>query len=170
MLAIFSAVQELFAPKPKDTVALNRKAFLDMIAWSEGTSTIPNSDNGYRALVGGGTFSSYSAHPNQKVWIKRISDFSTAAGRYQIIYPQWSAYIVRLGLKSFSPQYQDAWAINALREVWALPDIDAGNFSAAVIKAGKRWASLPGSVFGQTIRTFDQVKESYVSAGGTFTA
>jgi muramidase (phage lysozyme) len=55
-----------------------------------------------------------------------------------------------------------------LSEVGALADIEAGNFSAAIAKAGKRWSSLPCSQYGQTIRTFDQVKAWYIAAGGAF--
>ncbi|GEM_PF-1965096 len=38
-------------------------AFLDMLAWSEGASTIKSSDDGYKVLVGGTLFSDYSKHP-----------------------------------------------------------------------------------------------------------
>lgn len=178
MLAeILAALREIFPratapplppPAAVNQVAKNRKAFLDMLAWSEGTSTIPNSDNGYRAQCGGGTFSSYSSHPNQKVWVKRIGAFSDAAGRYQLMARYYAPYCKQLGLKDFSPASQDAICLQQLREVHALDDIDAGRFSAAVAKAGARWASLPGSKLGQTIRTFAQVKDAYSEAGGQF--
>lgn len=149
---------------------VNRKAFGEMLKWAEGTSEIPNSDNGYRALCGGGTFDSYAAHPNKEVFIKRIGKYSSAAGAWQIEYGQWTPYIQCLGLKDFSPQYQDIWFMNALREVNALDDIDAGRFSSAVQKAGNRWSSLPGSKFGQTIRSFAEVKDAYSKVGGQFAA
>ena len=183
MLAeIVKAILEIFRPKQNISAPViiqkstylnrdvNRKAFLKMIRWSEGTAQIPNSDEGYRALVGGGTFQSYAAHPNQKVWIKRIGKYSDAAGAYQILYDKWVPYIVKLSLKDFSPPYQDIWALNALREVNALDDIDAGRFSSAVVKAGKRWASLPGSPYGQVIRSFAEIKDAYSNAGGQFAA
>ena len=143
---------------------------MSMLGWSEGTIDIPNSDNGYRALVGGGTFNSYDAHPRTMVWIERIKKYSDAAGFYQIMYEQWEPYINRLGLKDFSPVYQDIWALNAFREINALDDIDAGRFEQAVKKAGDRWASLPGSKFGQSIRTMEELKEAYSKFGGKFAA
>ena len=156
-------------PKPIDTYAnrnANRKALLDTIGWAEGTIQIPNSDNGYKADIGGSVFDDYSRHPNRPVWVNRIGKFSTAAGRYQIIYSLWQAYVVRLGLKDFSPPYQDICALNALREINALDDIDAGRFDSAIIKCGQRWASLPGPL-GQAIRTVDETRAYYISVGGT---
>ncbi|MNF05427.1 hypothetical protein D3C80_2051560 [compost metagenome] len=50
-------------------------AFLDMLAWSEGTSTIKASDDGYNVLVGGKLFSDYSKHPKVKVWLPKFDAF-----------------------------------------------------------------------------------------------
>lgn len=169
--AISPAPQKIVVPAAIDIYQNkdeNLKAFGAMLRWSEGTSQIPNSDDGYRALVGGGTFDSYACHPHKEVWIERIKANSSAAGGYQIEYGQWAPYIGRLGLKDFSPQFQDIWMINALREVNALDDVYAGRFPEAVQKAGNRWASLPGSKFGQSIRTLAEVKDVYSKAGGQF--
>jgi len=153
---------------PSDSVAIvNRKAFLNTIAWSEGTPQIPNSDDGYRAIVGGGTFENYATHPNIKVWIKKIGAFSDAAGRYQLMARYYAPYCKQLGLKDFSPASQDAIALQQIRECKALNDVDAGNFESAIEKCGRIWASLPTSTLGQSIRTMNQVKEIYVKAGGT---
>lgn len=177
---IFKAIADVFRSEPPKPLPApvpvspyvnrdsNRKAFLAMLRWSEGTAQIPNSDNGYRALVGGGTFEGYECHPHKLIWIARINKYSTAAGAYQILFDQWQPYIVPLGLKNFSPPYQDLWALNALREVNALDDIDVGRFASAVAKAGNRWASLPGSKFGQSIRTLAEVTDVYSLAGGQF--
>ena len=64
----------------------NRQAFLDMLAWSEGTSTITESDNGYNVLVGSTPehpllFESYADHPR----ILNPDLDSTAAGRYRLM-------------------------------------------------------------------------------------
>ena len=152
---------------PSDSVALvNRKAFLSTLAWSEGTPQIPNSDDGYRALVGGGTFESYAAHPNTKVWIKKIGAFSDAAGRYQLMARYYAPYCKQLGLKDFSPASQDAIALQQIRECKALDDVDAGNFESATEKCGRIWASLPTSNLGKSIRTMAEVKAVYQNAGG----
>lgn len=58
----------------------NVLAFLDMLAWSEGTSTIRGSDNGYNVVVGGGLFNGYADHPRLKVYLPRYKVYSTAAG------------------------------------------------------------------------------------------
>jgi muramidase (phage lysozyme) len=70
----------------------NIAAFIDTIAYSEGTSTINNSDDGYNVLVGSTPnhpilFNDYSTHPNV---LNHALD-STAAGRYQIIHPTFVA-------------------------------------------------------------------------------
>lgn len=171
MAAISPDPQKIAVPVPIDVYQnkdVNLKAFGAMLRWAEGTSQIPNSDNGYRALVGGGTFESYAQHPNKEVWIKRIGKFSSAAGAYQIEHGQWTPYIGRLGLKDFSPPFQEVWMLHALREVNALDDVYAGRFPEAVKKSGNRWASLPGSKFGQSIRTLPEVKDVYSKAGGQF--
>lgn len=145
----------------------NRKAFLDMIAFSEGTAKIPNSDDGYRVIVGGTTFRSYADHPRIRVFIKRINDYSTAAGRYQLLSKYWDAYRVSLKLKDFSPANQDAVALQQIKECKALPDIDAGNIEEAIRKCARIWASLPGAKYGQRTEKMQNVIAAYEKAGGT---
>lgn len=64
-----------------------RKAFLDMLAWSEGTDNgrQPTKNHGYDVIVGGALFSDYSDHPRQLVDLPRLKIKSTAAGRYQLL-------------------------------------------------------------------------------------
>ena len=73
------------------------KAFLDLIAFSEGTKG--KGDNGYNVIVGGDLFSDYTDHPRKKVYIKSIDNYSTAAGRYQILSR-------RICLKAASPAFR----------------------------------------------------------------
>ncbi|WP_235660921.1 hypothetical protein [Aeromonas veronii] len=62
-------------------------AFLDMLAWSEGT--LGRGDDGYNKLVNpAGLFGDYSSHPNVSV-IVRPGLASTAAGRYQFLSKHW---------------------------------------------------------------------------------
>ncbi|MCC7886454.1 lysozyme, partial [Escherichia coli] len=44
-----------------------RKAFLDMLAWSEGTDNgrQPTRNHGYDVIVGGELFTDYSDHPRK---------------------------------------------------------------------------------------------------------
>src|ERR1700728_768187 len=111
----------------------NRRAFLDMLAWSEGTSTIPGSDNGYNVLVGSTPehpllFESYADHPR----ILNTELDSTAAGRYQLLEKYYDAYKQMLGLPDFSPASQDTIALRQISEKQALADIDTGNIGIAI--------------------------------------
>ncbi|HDR9123306.1 TPA: glycoside hydrolase family 104 protein [Burkholderia vietnamiensis] len=145
----------------------NRTAFLDMIAWSEGTSRIPESDDGYRVLVGATpdkplTFSSYAMHPD----ILNSTFNSTAAGRYQLLYRYWLAYRQQLKLPDFSPFSQDRIALQQIREKGALPFIDVGNFTKGIQLCSGIWASLPGNDYGQHASTIAELQTAYVNAGG----
>ena len=114
-------------------VPANRSAFLDMIAFSEGTSPIPNSDNGYRVIVGGTLFSGYADHPRQLVFLPKLGIYSTAAGRYQLLARYFDDYKALLGLPDFSPDSQDAIALQQIRESGLAMDmIDAGNLGGAI--------------------------------------
>lgn len=144
----------------------NRKAFLDMIAFSEGTSTCKATCcNGYDVIVGGTVFEDFSDHPRQLVQLNpRLK--STAAGRYQLLARYWDAYKKQLGLADFSPASQDAVAIQQIREQKALADVDAGRIAVAVAKCANIWASLPGAGYGQHENTFASLLDVYLAAGG----
>ena len=126
-----------------------RKAFLDMLAWSEGT------DNGRQK--------------NQKSWLWRhcrrraiywLPDHprklvtlnpklkSTGAGRYQLLSRWWDAYRKQLSLKDFSPKSQTLWHCSRLRSVALLPMIDRGDIRHTD-RCSNIWASLPGAGYGQ---------------------
>lgn len=150
----------------------NRKAFLDMIATSElGARLLVKSDNGYNVLVGSNPdhprlFSSYVDHPRQLVDLPRLGIKSTAAGRYQILARFFDTYKRQLGLKDFSPANQDAIALQMIRECGALDDIDLGLLATAISKCKSRWASLPGSGYGQHENDFEQLAAAYRRSGG----
>lgn len=125
------------------------KSFLDLIGWSEGTSTIEASDDGYNVLVGGTLFDSYDDHPRVLVDIPRYGIKSSASGRYQVLERYWDHYSKQLGLKDFSPKNQDRYAMNMFREVGCMDDIESGDIEAALEKCSSRWASFPGAGYGQ---------------------
>ncbi|VVE05657.1 lysozyme [Pandoraea morbifera] len=141
-------------------------AFLDMLAWSEFTSRIAGSDDGYNVIVGGDLFASYADHPRKSVWIKRFNVWSTAAGRYQLLSRYYDAYKKQLGLPDFSPVSQDKIAIQQIRERGALPDIKAGRIEIAISKCRNIWASLPGAGYGQVEHQLEPLLRQYVKAGG----
>lgn len=147
----------------------NLKAFLDMLAWSEGTDNgrQPTKDHGYDVIVGGALFTDYKDHPRIRVFIPRIKDYSTAAGRYQLLARYYDAYRASLHLLDFSPASQDAIAIQQIKERKALPLIEAGDIGAAVNACSNIWASLPGNSYGQHMQAMEKLKEMFISKGGS---
>ncbi|HFT7677537.1 MULTISPECIES: glycoside hydrolase family 104 protein [Citrobacter] len=146
-----------------------RKAFLDMLAWSEGTDNDrqPTKNHGYDVIVGGALFSDYSDHPRQLVDLPRLKIKSTAAGRYQLLARYWDAYRKQLGLKDFSPASQDAVALQQIKERRALELIDSGDIRQAIDRCSNIWASLPGAGYGQFEHKADNLIAKFKEAGGT---
>lgn len=161
----------------------NRKAFLDMIAHSElGPALLAASDNGYNVIVGSTPsrpilFRDYADHPRKLITItdkhgkpvldKRGNQLkSTAAGRYQLLSKYFEPYKRLLNLRDFSPESQDAIAIQQIREQGALADVDAGRFARAVEKCRNIWASFPGAGYGQHENKLAVLEQAYVKAGG----
>lgn len=143
-----------------DTSNANLRAFLRAIRYAEGTAGA----DGYRMLFGGGLFSSFSDHP--RVLVEKSGYRSTAAGAYQILSRTWDE--VRSGLPDFSPASQDIAAARLIRRRGALADVYAGRFADAIRKCAKEWASLPGSPYGQPVKTMAQMNSAYMGAGGAF--
>lgn len=135
----------------------NLVAFLDTIAYSEGTDKPgqPTKDRGYDVLVGGGLFTGYADHPRKLIDLPHLGIKSTAAGRYQILARFYDEYKAQLGLPDFSPASQDKIAVQLIRECKALDDIDTGHIVDALIKCRSRWASLPGAGYGQYEHSVD---------------
>jgi muramidase (phage lysozyme) len=142
----------------------NLKAFLDMIAVSEGTKG--RGDDGYNVIVGGSLFTDYSDHPKKLIWI-RDGLASTAAGRYQLLGRYWSVYKKQLNLQDFSPASQDAVAIQQIKERKALDDIEKGYIAVAIDKCKNIWASLPGAGYGQHENKIETLLAAYKTAGGS---
>ena len=143
------------------TESNNVKAFLLMIRTCEGTAGA----NGYNMLFGGKLFTDYSQHPNVKVPFG--STYSTAAGAYQILYGTWLGCQAMVeGLTDFTPPNQDKAAIYLIDRRSALDDVKAGRLQIAISKCSKEWASLPGSPYGQPVKTLAQAQTYYTNAGG----
>jgi len=140
----------------------NVLAFLDMLAWSEGTSTIKASDDGYNVLVGGRLFSDYSKHPRVLVPLPNLGIKSTAAGRYQFLARTWDAIVRNYGFRGrFIPEAQDLAAVKLLAECGSLPHIKAGRIKEAIASAAPIWASLPGAGYGQREHKLANLLEIY---------
>lgn len=80
---------------------LEQQFVLDTIAQGESPD--------YNTIYGGHKFSSTKDHPRVHV---KLDDgqYSSAAGRYQLLAPTWDRQAKRLGLQDFSPASQDAAA------------------------------------------------------------
>ncbi|WP_312976093.1 glycoside hydrolase family 24 protein [Atlantibacter hermannii] len=150
------------------TINPQRKAFLDMLAWSEGTDKPgqPTRNRGYDVIVGGTLFNNYADHPRKMIDLPRLRIKSTAAGRYQLLARYWDAYRRQLGLKDFSPASQDAVALQQIKERRALELIDSGNIRQAIDRCSNIWASLPGAGYGQYEHKVEDLLKKFREAGG----
>ena len=126
----------------------NRQKMLDLIAKAEGAD--------YDTIVGGSRFNDFSRHPNI-VGLRTKEGPSTAAGRYQITGTTYNDIAPKLGLSDFSKETQDKIALALMERAGAIDLIDKGDFSGAINKLGKTWASLPSSPYSQPKRSDEWV-------------
>lgn len=161
---------------PVNKLSPNLAAYLDMLAFSEGTATHPLTKNaGYDVIVTGmdgkpEIFTDYRDHPfangrPAKVF-NRQGERSTAAGRYQQLFRFWPHYQTQLALPDFSPASQDKLAIQLITERRALADVERGSIERAITKCCAIWASLPGAGYGQHEHDLDRLLTVYQQAGG----
>jgi muramidase (phage lysozyme) len=143
----------------------NLCAFLDMLAYAEGT-TLYGGDDGYNVLVGGTLFDSYEHHPRIYVPLTRYKVTSSAAGRYQFLAKTWDALKAKLSLPDFGPVSQDRAAIQLIRERKAYQDVKNGDIRTAISKCRNIWASLPGAGYGQREHKLSDLLAVYSKAGG----
>lgn len=160
----------------RPTMNINIKAFLDMIAVSEGTAGL--GDNGYNVLFGSTKkypklFGSYHDHPRIKTYETHdefirngTREYTTAAGRYQITAHNFDYYKKKLKLPDFSPASQDAIAIQLIKECKALGDIEAGRFDVAVLECARVWASFPNGCGDQRENKIGELRTAFLNAGG----
>ena len=143
----------------------NTRAFLRAIRLGEGTAH----EDGYRTIVGGGTFSAPPwYHPAKRVWLERWQVYSTAAGAYQFLSRTWAEMATQYELSDFSPENQDLAAVGLIVRRGALDDVISGRIEDAIEKCKLEWASLPGSPYGQRTEKMERVLAEYESHGGSF--
>lgn len=154
--------RESFRPVTRSTAVLKSEppeivAWLDTISFAEGT----DGPDGYRTLYGGGLFQGYRDHPRIKI------DGSTAAGRYQFLSEDpntWDEVKNKLGLPDFSPNSQDAAAVQKIKERGAYQSALQGvaGLDATLEKLSWEWASLPPFRYkGQGQYSRDKILEVY---------
>jgi muramidase (phage lysozyme)/beta-lactamase class A len=134
------------------------KAFLDIIAYAEGTANMPN--KGYNTLFGHGQFSSFADHPRQRIPFGSTS--SSASGRYQIMDFTWNEEKAKLGLKDFSPVSQDLVALSRILMRGGLDELLKGDIRGAINATRKEWASFPGANYpGQGMKRMEDLLRVY---------
>ena len=124
-----------------------RKAFLDMLAWSEGIQRTLKPEimvmtSLYRRAIYWLLRSpSQTCHAKPKTQINRRRTSTS-------FFPVADAYRKQLGLKDFSPKSQDAVALQQIGWAQALYH-DCGDIRQAIDRCSNIWASLPGAGYGQ---------------------
>jgi muramidase (phage lysozyme) len=125
----------------------NVQAFLALIRHCEGA--------GYKTLFGGGIVENTDDHPRIAVTRtlggKPIT--STAAGAYQFLSRTWDECVKALDLPDFSPASQDQAALYLIERRRALPAVMEGDWTTAIERCNREWASLPGSPYGQPTKS-----------------
>ena len=124
-----------------------RKAFLDMLAWSEGTDNgrQKTRNHGYDVIVG--DHYQLLDHPRKLVTLNPKLK-STSAGRYQLLSRWWDAYRKRAAERALR-KVRTLWHCSRLRSVALYTMIDRGDIRQAIDRCSNIWASLPGAGYGQ---------------------
>jgi muramidase (phage lysozyme) len=155
-------------------VTSNQRAFLSMIAHSEGTDRALDP---YRVCYGyRHTIVSLRDHPAvtgewrgeslANLGPQYAHEISTAAGRYQINRPTWMQCKAALDLKDFTGPSQDDAALFLIKQCGYLDAVNAGDIQAAIQGCSPIWASLPGSAAGQPTRSLASLVDAYTELGG----
>jgi muramidase (phage lysozyme) len=137
----------------------NVKAFLDVIAYAEGT------DSHYNYIFTHAVFSSYADHPRSIRCNGGLC--SDAAGRYQFLSTTWDGVKYGAGVWDFSPESQDKGCIYLLKSIGVYNTIASissrDDFARAAYGAAGTWASLPGSPYGQPTHSLDVLWSKFQS-------
>ena len=77
----------------------------------------------------------------------------------------WEGQARRLELEDFSPESQDAAAIQILKDFRAFKHIESGDFKSAVHNASGAWTTLPTetgeTIYGDKIYSIEQLEIVY---------
>ena len=128
-----------------------RKAFLDMLAWSEGIDNgrQKTRNHGYDVIVGGELFTDYSDHPRKLVTLNPKLK-STGAGRYQLLSCWWDVTASSLAWKTSLRKVRTLWHCSRLRSValylWLIVVISVRQSTVAAI-SGLHCRALVMAVF-----------------------
>ena len=142
-------------------------AFLDSIAWAEGTLT--KDVVGYQCMFGYETFNDFSDHPRKAIctFSNGVLLCSTAAGKYQFLQSTWDRVANKTGAKDFSPHNQDCAAIYLLLSCGAVQALRQKHASESICffnalkKVRHIWASLPGAPYDQPTKKEREMYDVY---------
>jgi len=138
------------------------RAFLDTIAWAEGTFE----EDGYRKMYTNKYFKSFDKHPGKIHYgiINGRRVGSTAAGRGQFLESTWNRLQEKHGFEDFNPLNQDKAMVALLKEAGAYELILSGSIDdlhKAILRSGKIWAGLPGNDYNQNPKMLPDVLANY---------
>jgi len=119
------------------------KAFLDVIAYAEGTLYADE----YHARFPDATCLSLDCHPQAALCSHALGKYlcSSAAGRYQILTETWRIFAWRVGAHDFSPHEQDRVAVQILLDKGIISHLLKEDIDTAMNKACHVWSSFPSS-------------------------
>lgn len=145
----------------------NVRAFLDVIAYAEGTH------EKYNISYGGSQFTGYNDHPRKY----RSSPWGTpgvgsdAAGRYQFKSTTWDEARRIKKLSDFSPANQDKAAVYLIERLGgsAMDNVQnattRSRFNSALLSLSHTWASLPPQRYkNQKVKSSDELWVVYQKA------
>lgn len=158
-VSITHAAPQVVPPLKQHIAKPEVRAFLDTIAWAEGTFN----PEGYRTIYGYKYFNNFADHPritNCKMGNGR-EYCSNAAGRYQFKEETWDRLANQGKLSHFGPANQDLAALRLISEKGALPFVLEGKCRPALYKVNKVWSSLPGAPYGQPTKNIKDLEEMY---------
>ena len=130
----------------------NVKAFLDVLAK-------PESGGAYDRKFGGGTFDDYS----------ELQSGSTPFGRYQFKPTTYNPIASRLGISDVSPESQDIIAVQYMKDLGVLDEVQSGDpnkIQSAINRLkGSTWTGLQTYKANEALQYFNR-RASYYGAGG----
>ena len=145
----------------------NVRTMLDLIAASEGVA------HGYNTGFGNTVLDALEDHPRELKPFTETSgrrNLTSAAGRYQFLAGTWDDVAPRIGASDFMPENQDLAAVYLMQRRGALDAVLEGDYSAAISKLGREWASLPSSPYAQPKRSQEFVDDFLTSRNAERTA
>lgn len=145
----------------------NVRTMLDLIAASEGVA------HGYNTGFGNTVLDALEDHPRERRGFTETTgrrNLTSAAGRYQFLAGTWDDVAPRIGASDFMPENQDLGAVYLMQRRGALDSVLEGDFSTAISKLGREWASLPSSPYAQPKRSQEFVDDFLTSRNAERTA